>query len=61
MMRPLCSLLFQGGMYMLQLLDNYAATYTTLTIGILECIALCHVYGETTIRHFVMWNIVMFS
>lgn len=31
---------------MLQLLDNYSATYTTLLIGLIECIALLYVYGK---------------
>ena len=39
-------LYFQGGMYMLQLMDNYAATYSTLIIGLCECIALGWIYGE---------------
>ena len=39
-------LYFQGGMYMLQLMDNYAATYYTLFIGLCECIALGWIYGE---------------
>lgn len=41
---------------MLQLLDNYAATYTTLTIGILECVALCHVYGELCVIYYKEGN-----
>ena len=39
-------LYFQGVMYMLQLMDNYAATYSTLIIGLCECIALGWIYGE---------------
>ncbi|XP_046555556.1 sodium- and chloride-dependent glycine transporter 1-like [Haliotis rubra] len=35
----------QGGMYVLQLFDNYAATYSLLCIGFVECIALAWVYG----------------
>ncbi|KAK2180985.1 hypothetical protein NP493_418g00000 [Ridgeia piscesae] len=35
----------RGGMYMLQLIDNYAATYSVLIIGLCECLALSYVYG----------------
>ncbi|KAL3886790.1 hypothetical protein ACJMK2_026762 [Sinanodonta woodiana] len=35
----------QGGMYILQLFDNYAATYSLLIIGLVECLALSWVYG----------------
>ncbi|XP_048778053.1 sodium- and chloride-dependent glycine transporter 2-like [Ostrea edulis] len=35
----------QGGMYMLQLFDNYAATYSLLFIGMVECIGIAWVYG----------------
>lgn len=35
----------QGGMYMLQLFDNYAATYSLLFIGMIECIGIAWVYG----------------
>ena len=35
----------QGGMYMLQLIDNYAATYSLLIIGLFECITIAYIYG----------------
>lgn len=35
----------QGGMYVLQLFDNYAATYSLLFIGLVECLVLAWVYG----------------
>ena len=33
-------------MYMLQLIDNYAATYSLLLITLAECIAINYVYGK---------------
>ena len=33
-------------MYILQLFDNYAATYSLLVIGLVESLALSWVYGE---------------
>ncbi|XP_076110337.1 sodium- and chloride-dependent glycine transporter 1-like [Mytilus galloprovincialis] len=35
----------QGGMFILQLFDNYAATYSLLLIGLVECIGIGWVYG----------------
>ena len=35
----------QGGMFILQLFDNYAATYSLLFIGLVECIGIAWVYG----------------
>lgn len=35
----------QGGMYVVTLFDNYAATYSLLAIGLVECCALSWVYG----------------
>ncbi|XP_076457390.1 sodium- and chloride-dependent glycine transporter 1-like [Babylonia areolata] len=35
----------KGGMYVLQLFDNYAATYSLLFIGLVECVVLAWVYG----------------
>lgn len=34
---------------MLQLMDNYAATYSTLMVGLCECIAIAWVYGESKV------------
>jgi len=33
-------------MFILQLFDNYAATYSLLVIGLVESLALAWVYGE---------------
>ncbi|CAD5125246.1 DgyrCDS13488 [Dimorphilus gyrociliatus] len=35
----------RGGIFMLQLIDNYAATYSVLIIGLCECVVLSWVYG----------------
>lgn len=37
----------RGGMYVVQLIDNYAATYSLLIIGFFECIAITYIYGNT--------------
>jgi len=39
---PLCS---GAGMYILQLLDNYVATWSIVIICIMECVVICGVYG----------------
>lgn len=39
---PMC---FQNGFYILQILDCFAGTFTAVTIGILELIAIAWVYG----------------
>ncbi|XP_069115309.1 sodium- and chloride-dependent glycine transporter 2-like [Argopecten irradians] len=39
---PFCT---EGGMYVLQLFDNYAATYSLLIVGLTECFAIAWVYG----------------
>ena len=35
----------QGGMYMVQLLDNYAASYSVLILGFIESVTLAWIYG----------------
>jgi hypothetical protein len=54
-----CSILkhlltFQGGMFILQLFDNYAATYSLLFIGLVECIGIAWVYGKFIYSVFVV-------
>ena len=41
--------LFQGGMYVLQLMDTYSPSYGLLFTGICETIALGWVYGKSYI------------
>lgn len=38
--------LFQGGMYVLQLMDNYCASFSALIIGLVEVIVIGWIYGE---------------
>jgi len=40
------SMTTQGGMYVLQLLDHYAATFGVLTVAVVECIVINWVYGN---------------
>lgn len=39
---PLC---LGSGMYILQLLDNYVATWSVLIICVVECLVICYIYG----------------
>lgn len=43
------SALLQAGMYMVQLMDYFAATWSLLIIGFFECIVVGWVYGRPTI------------
>ena len=38
---------FQGGAYMLQLMDTYCGGWAILIIGISECAAIAWVYGKS--------------
>ena len=38
---------FQGGVYILQLLDTYAPSYPLLVVAILEMIVISWVYGKS--------------
>ncbi len=38
----------QSGMYMLQLVDTYAASYSLVIIAIFELIGISYIYGEFT-------------
>ncbi|UYV80154.1 hypothetical protein LAZ67_18001836 [Cordylochernes scorpioides] len=38
--------MFQGGVYLLDILDNYAAGWPYLFIGTLECLVIAYFYGE---------------
>ncbi|KAK3106826.1 hypothetical protein FSP39_000767 [Pinctada imbricata] len=50
----------QGGMFILQLFDNYAATYSLLFIGMVESLAVAYVYGAdrflTDIEQMLGWR-----
>ncbi len=45
---PCCNvnILLQGGMYIMQLLDYFAASWSLLIIGFCECIVIAWVYGK---------------
>jgi hypothetical protein len=36
---------FQGGIYLLQILDNYVGGWTLLLIGFAECMCITYAYG----------------
>lgn len=38
-------LCYEGGIYVLQLMDNYCASFSALMIGLVEVIAVAWVYG----------------
>ena len=52
---------------MLQLFDNYAATYSLLFIGLVECVVLSWVYGKASrllgllVRPSDFWSTLKFS
>lgn len=48
----------QGGMYVVQLFDNYAATYSLLAIGLAECLALSWVYGKFNSYFITLWGCI---
>ncbi|OAF69062.1 hypothetical protein A3Q56_03189 [Intoshia linei] len=41
-------LITQNGMYLFQVMDNYAASYAVIIVGILECVVISHIYGLDT-------------
>lgn len=41
-------LLLKSGMYMLQLVDTYAASYSLVIIAIFELVGISYLYGECT-------------
>lgn len=46
------SLPYQGGIYMFQLVDTYAASYALVIIAIFELVGISYVYGKgTTVPH----------
>lgn len=53
--------LLQGGMFVLQLFDNYAATYSLLFIGLVECVVLAWVYGKLQIPLFSWLKVIQAS
>ena len=45
---------FQSGMYFLQLVDTYSATYALLALGITLCLALGWTYGKNETYYFLV-------
>lgn len=42
--------IFQGGVYILQILDYYVAAWSLLFIGLAEVMAVTYVYGQCRLR-----------
>lgn len=46
-LRPMCGIFrFQGGIYVVNLLDQFAATYSILIAVFFEAVAVSWIYGE---------------
>ena len=43
--------IFQAGMFVLQLLDTYMATYSIITLGFCFSVGLSWIYGSSTVHH----------
>lgn len=43
----------QGGMYMLQLVDTYAASYSLVIIAIFELVGVSYIYGKNAVVAYV--------
>ena len=43
-----CVVVCQGGMYVLQLLDTYAASWSVFLMAITECVIIAWIYGMAT-------------
>lgn len=44
--RCVCVCLWQSGMFMLQLVDTFAASYSLVIIAIFELVGISYLYGE---------------
>ena len=52
------NLSLQGGMYLLQLMDHYAASWSLLIIGLTEVLIITYVYGKTTFVNISRINMI---
>lgn len=51
---------FQGGAYVLQLMDTYCGGWALMLIGLTECVAVAYVYGRLYSRH-LLFDIINFK
>lgn len=49
----MCVCVEQNGMYMLQLVDTFAASYSLVIIAIFELVGISYLYGESEKVHFL--------
>ena len=49
---------FQGGIYVLQIIDWYCASFSLMIISLSECVAIAWIYGNTL--YSLKWNKIMF-
>ena len=41
--------ILQGGVFVLQLMDTYAASWSVFLLAILECLVISYIYGKRTL------------
>ena len=53
-----CVVVCQGGMYVLQLLDTYAASWSVFLMAITECVIIAWIYGMATCSSWVTLGVI---